>query len=151
MSTNLASSRNLVRYSLTENMLDIMDNGVSGISTHLTIDETNKMVYWIHFTSETAYKIYKTPYDGASQQIGSGSGQSSDIYITEGEDFYYILDSFDSNIKKYNKSSDSVTSTITVPSGTKSIIMVIGKCVFNFLIYYTMCYLIKTHLPSLPV
>ena len=151
MSTNLASSRNLVRYSLTENMLDIMDNGVSGISTHLTIDETNKMVYWIHFTSETAYKIYKTPYDGASQQIGSGSGQSSDIYITEGEDFYYILDSSDSNIKKYNKSSDSVTSTITVPSGTKSIIMVIGKCVFNFLIYYTMCYLIKTHLPSLPV
>ena len=109
------------------------------------------MVYWIHFTSETAYKIYKTPYDGASQQIGSGSGQSSDVYITEGEDFYYILDSFDSNIKKYNKSSDSVTSTITVPSGTKSIIMVIGKCVFNFLIYYTMCYLIKTHLPSLPV
>ena len=128
-----------------------MDDGVAGISTHLTVDETNKIVYWIHFTSETAYKIYKTPYDGASQQIGSGSGQSSDIYITEGEDFYYILDSFDSNIKKYNKSSDSVTSTITVPSGTKSIIMVIGKCVFNFLIYYTMCYLIKTHLPSLPV
>ena len=135
MSTNLASSRNLVRYSLTENMLDIMDNGVSGISTHLTIDETNKMVYWIHFTSETAYKIYKTPYDGASQQIGSGSGQSSDIYITEGEDFYYILDSFDSNIKKYNKSSDSVTSTITVPSGTKRMIMVIGKCVFNCIMY----------------
>ena len=130
MSTNLASSRNLVRYSLTENMLDIMDNGVSGISTHLTIDETNKMVYWIHFTSETAYKIYKTPYDGASQQIGSGSGLTSNIYITEGEDFYYILDSSDSNIKKYNKSSDSVTSFITVPSGTKRIMVATGKYVF---------------------
>ena len=111
-------------------MLDIMDDGVAGISTHLTVDETNKIVYWIHFTSETAYKIYKTPYDGASQQIGSGSGLTSDIYITEGEDFYYILDSSDSNIKKYNKSSDSVTSFITVPSGTKRIIVAKGKYVF---------------------
>ena len=111
-------------------MLDIMDDGVAGISTHLTVDETNKIVYWIHFTSETAYIIYKTPYDGASQQIGSGSGRTSNIYITEGEDFYYILDSSDSNIKKYNKSSDSVTSFITVPSGTKRIMVATGKYVF---------------------
>ena len=110
-------------------MLDIMDDGVAGISTHLTVDETNKIVYWIHFTSETAYKIYKTPYDGASQQIGSGSGLTSNIYITEGEDFYYILDSSNLNIAKYNKSSNFLTSTITVPSGTKRMIMVIGKCV----------------------
>ena len=120
-------------------MLDIMDDGVAGISTHLTVDETNKIVYWIHFISETAYTIYKTPYDGASQQIGSGSGLTSNIYITEGEDFYYILDSSDSNIKKYNKSSDFLTNTITVSSGTRRMIMVIGKCmcfkfhnVFNF-------------------
>ena len=130
MSTDLSYTRNLVRYSLAENMLDVMDNGVPGISTHLTIDETKKIVYWIHFTSETAYKIYKTPYDGASQQIGSGSGLTSNIYITEGEDFYYILDSSDSNIKKYNKSSDSVTSFITVPSGTKRIMVATGKYVF---------------------
>ena len=116
-------------------MLDIMDDGVAGISTHLTVDETNKIVYWIHFTSETAYKIYKTPYDGASQQIGSGSGLTSNIYITEGEDFYYILDSSNLNIAKYNKSSNLLTSTITVPSGTKRMIMVIGKCVFNFIMY----------------
>ena len=129
MSTNVRSSRNLVRYSLTENMLDIMDNGVAGISTHLTVDETNTIVYWIHFTSETAYRIYKTSYDGASQQIGSGSGRTSNIYITEGEDFYYILDSSNLNIAKYTKSSNFLTSTITVPSGTKRMIMVIGKCV----------------------
>ena len=135
MSTNLASSRNLVRYSLTENMLDIMDDGDPGIGTHLTIDETNRVVYWIHFTSENHYNIYKTPYDGASQQIGSGTGQTSNIYITEGEDFYYILDSSDSNIKKYNKISNFSTSTITVPSGTKRMIMIIGKCVFNFITY----------------
>ena len=112
-----------------------MDDGVAGISTHLTVDETNKIVYWIHFTSETAYKIYKTPYDGASQQIGSGSGQTSNIYITEGEDFYYILDSSNLNIAKYNKSSNLLTSTITVPSGTRRMIMVIGKCVFNCIMY----------------
>ena len=116
-------------------MLDIMDDGVAGISTHLTVDETNKIVYWIHFTSETAYKIYKTPYDGASQQIGSGSGLTSNIYITEGEDFYYILDSSNLNIAKYTKSSNFLTSTITLPSGTKRMIMVNGKCVFNFTMY----------------
>ena len=135
MTTNLGSNRNLVRYSLTENMLDIMDGGVPGISTHLTVDETNKIVYWIHFTNDIPYKIFKTPYDGASQELGSGSGQTSNIYITEGEDFYYILDSSNLNIAKYNKSSNLLTSTITVPSGTKRMIMVIGKCVFNFIMY----------------
>ena len=135
MSTNLASSRNLVRYSLTENMLDIMDDGDPGISTHLTIDETNKVVYWIHFTNENPYKIYKTPYDGASQEIGSGSGLTSNIDITEGDEFYYILDSSVLTIKKYNKSSNFLTSTITVPSGTQRMIMVIGKYVFNFIMY----------------
>ena len=129
MTTNLGSDRNLVRYSLTENMLVIMDDGVPGISTHLTVDETNKIVYWIHFTNDIPYKIFKTPYDGASQELGSGSGQTSNIYITEGEDFYYILDSSNLNIAKYNKSSNLLTSTITVPSGTKRMIMVIGKCV----------------------
>ena len=135
MTTNLGSDRNLVRYSLTENMLVIMDDGVPGISTHLTVDETNKIVYWIHFTNDIPYKIFKTPYDGASQELGSGSGQTSNIYITEGEDFYYILDSSNLNIAKYNKSSNLLTSTITVPSGTKRMIMVIGKCVFNFIMY----------------
>ena len=129
MTTNLGSDRNLVRYSLTENMVDIMDDGVPGISTHLSVDETNKIVYWIHFTNDIPYKIFKTPYDGASQELGSGSGQTSNIYITEGEDFYYILDSSNLNIAKYNKSSNLLTSTITVPSGTKRMIMVIGKCV----------------------
>ena len=133
MSTYLGSSRNLVRYSLRENVLDIMDDGVPGISTHLTIDETNKVVYWIHFSRETTYEIYKTPYDGASQQIELGSGQTSNIYVIEGEDIYYILDTSDSNIKKGNKSSDSVTSTIIVPSGTKRMIMVIGKCIFKLI------------------
>ena len=135
MTTNLGSDRNLVRYSLTENMLVIMDDGVPGISTHLTVDETNKIVYWIHFTNDIPYKIFKTPYDGASQELGSGSGQTSNIYITEGEDFYYILDSSNLNIAKYNKSSNLLTSTITVPSGTRRMIMVIGKCVFNFIMY----------------
>ena len=135
MTTNLGSNRNLVRYSLTENMLDIMDDGVAGISTHLTVDETNKIVYWIHFTNDIPYKIFKTPYDGASQELGSGSGQTSNIYITEGEDFYYILDSSNLNIAKYNKSSNLLTSTITVPSGTRRMIMVIGKCVFNCIMY----------------
>ena len=135
MTTNLGSDRNLVRYSLTENMVDIMDDGVPGISTHLSVDETNKIVYWIHFTNDIPYKIFKTPYDGASQELGSGSGQTSNIYITEGEDFYYILDSSNLNIAKYNKSSNLLTSTITVPSGTKRMIMVIGKCVFNFIMY----------------
>ena len=96
-----------------------MDGGVAGISTHLTVDETNKIVYWIHFISETAYKIYKTPYDGASQKIGSGSGLTSNIYITEGEEFYYILDSSDSKIKKYNKSSDFLTKPLLSLQGQK--------------------------------
>ena len=135
MTTNLGSDRNLVRYSLTENMVDIMDDGVPGISTHLSVDETNKIVYWIHFTNDIPYKIFKTPYDGASQELGSGSGQTSNIYITEGEDFYYILDSSNLNIAKYNKSSNLLTSTITVPSGTRRMIMVIGKCVFNCIMY----------------
>lgn len=105
-----------------------IDDNVTGIGTHLAVDTTNKIVYWILFTVETSYKIYKTTYEGQTTQIGlDQTGSINNIDIAEGNGYFYILDSSSSEIRKYDKTTDTVASTISLPHEVTRIIVVAGK------------------------
>lgn len=101
----------------------------SGIGTHLAVDTTNKTVYWVLFTLETNYKIFKTTYEGHTTQIGPDqTGTFHTVDIAEGNGHFYILDTTSSEIRKYDKTTDTVVSTISIPHEITRIIVVAGKC-----------------------
>jgi hypothetical protein len=128
LTTDLTNSRNLIRYSLAEGTIQNIDDNPPGIGTHLAVDTVNKIVYWILFTAETNYRIYKTTYDGQTSQIGSDqTGSVTTVDIAEGDGYFYILDSMTSEVSKYNKTTDMVVSTISLSSGAERIIVIAGK------------------------
>jgi hypothetical protein len=86
------------------------------------------VVYWILFTKESEYKIYKTTYAGQTSQIGANqTGNVNDVDIGEGNGYFYILDSASSEIRKYNKTSDTFVSRISISPGAKRMIVVTGR------------------------
>jgi DNA-binding beta-propeller fold protein YncE len=122
------NSRNLIRYSLPEDAELTINDNITGIGTHLAVDTSNKIVYWIHFTDDTDYKIYKTTYDGQTSQIGlDQTGSLTTVDIGEGNGFFYILDSGTSEVRKYDKTTDTEVSTISVSPGAARMIVVAGK------------------------
>ncbi|CAB4040223.1 Hypothetical predicted protein, partial [Paramuricea clavata] len=126
--TDLTNSRNLIRYNLVEGTIHNINDNPPGIGTHLAVDTVNRIVYWILFTAETSYKIYKTTYDGQTSQIGSDqTGSVTTVDIAEGNGYFYILDSMNSEVSKYNKTTDMIVSTISLSSGAKRIIVVVRK------------------------
>ncbi|XP_028415958.1 protein crumbs-like [Dendronephthya gigantea] len=132
--TDLTNSRNLIRYSLADGTHQTLHSGVPGIGTHLALDIMNKTVYWILFTAETNYKILKTTYDGQTSQIGTDqSGSITTVDIADGNGYYYILDTTESRIDKYNKSSDKVATTISLSTEATRMIVVSDKdhCALN--------------------
>ncbi|CAB4024592.1 Hypothetical predicted protein, partial [Paramuricea clavata] len=118
-------SQNLIRYNLIEGTFENINDNPPGIGTHLAVDSVNKTVYWILFTADTSYKIYKTTYDGQTSQIGSDkTGTVTTVDIAEGDGYFYILDSTTSEVSKYNKTTDMVVSTISLSPGAERIIVV---------------------------
>ena len=116
-----------MRYSLEDGSLFVLDNSAPGISTGLTVDQQNKIVYWIHHASSTLYKIFKTTYDGNTTQITEQSGASGGIDITEGFRFWYLLNVSSSTISKYSKMNDMLYARFPVYTGAKSILHIEGK------------------------
>ncbi|CAB4021142.1 Hypothetical predicted protein, partial [Paramuricea clavata] len=129
LTTDLTNSRNLIRYSLAEaGPIQNIDHNPPGIGTHLAVDSVNKIVYWILFTAETSYKIYKTTYDGQTSLIESNQmGSVTTVDIAEGDGYFYILDSMTSEVSKYNKTTDVAVSTISLSPGAERMIVVAGK------------------------
>ncbi|XP_028416438.1 pro-epidermal growth factor-like [Dendronephthya gigantea] len=126
--TDITNNRNLIRYSLAIGTDQTLDSGVTEIGTHLALDIVNKTVYWILFTSETNYKILKTTYDGQTSQIGTDqSGSITTVDIADGNGYYYILDTTTSQIDKYDKSTDTVATTISLSTEATRIIVVFDK------------------------
>ena len=122
----MANSRNLVMYNLTNDTEVTLHKNVTGIGTHLTVDNANKTVYWVLFTSETSYKIYRTTYDGQTLQIGPDqTGSVDSIDIEDGIGYFYILSS--DEIKKYDKRTDTVAETISLATQATGMIVLTGK------------------------
>ena len=124
----MTNSRNLIRYNLADGTKQTLHDSIRGIGTHLTVDTKNRVVYWILFTKESEYKIYKTTYAGQTSQIGANqTGNVNDVDIGEGNGYFYILDSASSEIRKYNKTSDTFVSRISISPGAKRMIVVTGR------------------------
>jgi chloramphenicol O-acetyltransferase len=128
LTTDLSNSRNLIRYNLADGTEETLHDSISGIGTYLTVDTKNKWVYWILFTSENNYKIFKTTYTGQTSQIGADqTGSVGDVDIAQGDGYFYILDSASSEIKKYNKTTETMVSAISISPGAERIIVVTGR------------------------
>ena len=84
------------------------------------------MIYSVHFEVSENYQVYKTTYDGVSQNILNGSSSSSDVDITEGDGYYYILDSTSSIIKKYDKTTDMKIDELPIYGEVKQIFLFTG-------------------------
>ncbi|CAB4017929.1 RNA-directed DNA polymerase from mobile element jockey [Paramuricea clavata] len=134
LTTDLTNSRNLIRYSLAEGAIQNINDNPPGIGTHLAVDTVNRSVYWILFTAETSYKIYKTTYDGQTSQIGSDQvGSVTTVDIAEGDGYFYILDSMTSEVSKYNKATEILVNTISLSPGAERMIVVADQdnCAIN--------------------
>ena len=132
LSTHLSNARyNLASYSFTNNTLEILHDTPLGISTHVAVDSDSKMLYWIHYTAETEYTVYKTSYGGQSTIIIRGEGDSTDIDITVGMDSFYILDSSKATITKYDKETHLKVSALSIAQTSGSILLIKGKLAHN--------------------
>ena len=126
--TDKSNNRNLFRYSLADGTDQTLHNSIPGIGTHLALDTANKTVYWILFTTDTNYKIFKTTYDGHTSQIGTDqTGGVTTVDIADGNGYYYILDTTTSKINKYDKSTDTVATTFSLSAQATRIIVVGGE------------------------
>ncbi len=122
------NSRNLIRYSLAEATIQTINDDIPGIGTHLAVDAVNKIVYWFHFTTDTNYKIYKTTYNGQTSQIGPDqTGSLTSVDIAEGNGYFYILDLIKSEVRKYDKTTETIVSTISLSPGAARMIVITGK------------------------
>ena len=74
------------------------------------------------------YKIYKTTYTGETTQIGPDqTGSLSGVDIAVGNGYFYILDSDASEVRKYNQTTDTLDTTISISPGVERMIVVTGR------------------------
>ena len=128
LSTDIANDRNLVRYFLDNRTLETLHSDPSGISTHLAVDSDEECVYWIHYLFGNAndFTLYKTSYDNMTTQVLTGSRSNTNIDVTVGDGYYYLLDSTTSKIEQYSKDNDSLVGAFSIGGGTKRIFLVEG-------------------------
>ena len=107
--------------------MSTLDDATFGISTHVSVDSENKMVYWVHYTAETSYTVYRTSYAGQTSSLFTGSGDSRDIDVTVGMDSFYILVSLKAEVTRYNKDNNSKISALSVGDTTERIVLIEGR------------------------
>ncbi|XP_028406466.1 pro-epidermal growth factor-like [Dendronephthya gigantea] len=114
--------RTLVVYNISSGVLRTLYNANSS-SIRLTIDRLNEIIYWIsHNADGESFILRKTDYSGNTTVITSSFGRSGKPAITQIGNYYYVLDSPQSIIRKYDKATDTVVQNITVFSGAADII-----------------------------
>ncbi|XP_028416061.1 pro-epidermal growth factor-like [Dendronephthya gigantea] len=114
--------RDLVVYNISSGVLRTLYNANSS-SIRLTIDRLNEIIYWISYNADgESFILRKTDYSGNTTVITSSFGRSGKPAITQIGNYYYVLDSPQSIIRKYDKATDTVVQNITVFSGAADII-----------------------------
>jgi hypothetical protein len=80
--------------------------------------------------------LRKTDYNGNTTVITDSFAQSGRTAITQIGDYFYVLDSTQSIIRKYDKATDTVVQNITVYGGATEIIGTNGKCIVGITVLY---------------
>lgn len=118
--------RDLVVYNISGGATRTLYNANSS-SIRLTVDRLNEMIYWISYNADgESFILRKTDYSGNTTVITSSFGKSGKPGITQIGNYYYVLDSPQSTIRKYDKATDTAVQNITVYSGTADIIATNG-------------------------
>lgn len=120
--------RDLVVFNITSSEVRTLYNANS-TSIRLTVDRLNQIIYWVSYNTDGSLMLRKTDYSGNTTVISSSFGQSGRPAITQLGDYYYVLDSVASVIRKYDKATDTVVQNITVYSGAAEIIGTDGKLI----------------------
>ena len=123
-----SSERDLVVFNITSSQVRTLYNDNSS-SIRLTVDRLNQIIYWISYNTDGSLILRKTDYSGNTTVITSSFGHSGRPAITQIGDYYYVLDSTQSIIQKYDKSTDEVVQNITVYDGATEIIGANGKII----------------------
>ncbi|CAB3992803.1 mucin-4-like isoform X1 [Paramuricea clavata] len=115
--------RDLVVYNITSGGEARTLYNANSSSIRLTIDRLNQIIYWISYNTESnSLMLRKTDYNGNTTVITGSFAQSGRPAITQIGDYYYVLDSTQSIIRKYDKATDTVVQSITVYGGATEII-----------------------------
>ena len=121
-----SSDRDLVAYNITNGTLWTLFNANSS-SIRLTVDRLNQIIYWISYNGDSSLILRKTDYSGNTTVITSSFGKNGRPAITQIGDYFYVLDSTQSVIRKYDKATDAIVQNITVYDGATDIIGANGK------------------------
>lgn len=121
-----SNDRDLVSYNISSGNLRTIYNNNSN-SIRLTVDRLNETIYWVSLNTDSSLILRKTDYSGNTTEISSSFAQSGKAGITQAGLFYYVLDSPNSRIQKYDKVTDMVVLNITIVPGTLELIAAIGK------------------------
>jgi hypothetical protein len=131
-----SAERDLVVYNITSGEVRTLYNANSS-SIRLTIDRLNQIIYWISYNTESnTLMLRKTDYNGNTTVITDSFAQSGRTAITQIGDYFYVLDSTQSIIRKYDKATDTVVQNITVYGGATEIIGTNGKCIVGITVLY---------------
>ncbi len=125
-----SSERDLVVYNITSGEVTTLYNANSR-SIRLTVDRQNQIIYWISYNADgSSLMLRKTDYSANTTLITSSFGAHGQPAVTHIGDYYYVLDSTESIIHKYNKSTDAVVQNIAVYGGATDIIGTKGLWIF---------------------
>ena len=122
--------RDLVVYNITSDEVRTLYNDNSS-SVRLTVDRLNQIIYWISYNADGSLMLRKTDYSANTTLITSSFGASGQPAVTQIGDYYYVLDSTESIIHKYNKTTDTVVQNITVYGGATDIIGTSGMWIIS--------------------
>ena len=113
-------------YNITSGTLWTLYNANSS-SIRLTVDRLNRIIYWISFNGDNSLILRKTDYSGNTIVITSSFGENGRPAVTQIGNYFYVLDSTQSVIRKYDKTTDAIVQNITVYGGVTDIIGANGK------------------------
>ena len=105
-------------------------------SIRLTLDRRNRIIYWISYNPDKTLMLRKTDYNGNTTVISSSFGQSGRPAITQIGNYYYVLDSTQSVVRKFDKATDTIVQNFIVFAGAKEIIGTNGKIIPPVLCVY---------------
>ena len=128
---NKSLERDLVSYNIISGSVVILYNNNNSESIRLTVDNLNKNIYWVSY-NDSSLILRKSDYDGNTNEISNSYSQFGNPGITQIGLYYYVLDSLNSRIQKYDKTNDMVVLNISTFSGVSELIAVTGKSISQY-------------------
>ena len=88
---------------------------------HLDIDSANDAIYWIN-SNRTHFLLLCTFFDGTTRELYAYPGSKATMEVAVGEsDYVYVLDKVANQIDRFNKTTGSLKSSISIDIGAQQL------------------------------